>query len=79
MLKSVQSKRKCFTEKGSWQGIHRGQSPPFSKKECVIKGWPILSRAKVTSSLRSNFLVEEKLSLTVLTKSVAVIFFAEKL
>ena len=25
----MQSKRKCFTEKGSWQGIHKGQSSPF--------------------------------------------------
>ena len=37
MFKSVQSKRKCFIEKGSWQGIHRGQFPPFIKKEWVIK------------------------------------------
>ena len=50
MRKSVHSKRKCFTEKDSWQGIHRGQSIPFSKKECVINVIPILSRAKVTSS-----------------------------
>ena len=35
ILKSVQSKRKCFTEKGSWQGMHRGQSSPFSKKELL--------------------------------------------
>ena len=35
ILKSVQSKRKCFTEKGSWQGMHRGQSSPFSKNELL--------------------------------------------
>ena len=34
--KSVQSKRKCFTEKGSWQGIHRGQSSPFGKKDWLV-------------------------------------------
>ena len=39
----MQSTRKCFTEKGSWQGIHKGQSSPFSKNECVIKVWLILS------------------------------------
>ena len=29
------------------------RGPALSKNECVIKVWPILSRAKVTSSLRS--------------------------
>ena len=33
MRKSVQSKRKCFTEKGSWQGIHWVQSSLYSKNE----------------------------------------------
>ena len=41
------------TNQKSWQGIQKGQSPPFSKNERVIKVWPILSRAKVTSSLLS--------------------------
>ena len=27
----MQSKRKCFTEKGSWQGIHKGMEKVMNK------------------------------------------------
>ena len=38
MRKFVQTKRKCCTEKGSWQGIHRVQSSSRADiKRCKIR------------------------------------------
>ena len=53
-LRSTQLTKKCSTEKGVLHGMHSGLGSRFSNQECVRRVCPILHRARVTSSLRSD-------------------------